>query len=205
MEREKRIILKTAALFLLLLALMPTQEAMAASKKKQALKAYAAMLEKKENKTGNYNFDKFALAYIDGDSVPELIYGDYGNTVYTYKNAKVQQLYSPGTSYVAGYYKKKGVVCVTYAHGNAYGDLLESYWYYKYSKGKFVQKLSKYKNSSWKNGKKIASSVTYWNVKEKKISKSLFQRQLKKLVGTKKMSKFKFYKNTSANRQKYLK
>lgn len=71
-------------LFLLLVcmisitAFLPSQSAEAVSTKKKALKAYSKMLSKKTIKrTGHTTMKtkdcKFAIAYIDNNSVPELI------------------------------------------------------------------------------------------------------------------------------------
>jgi hypothetical protein len=165
----------------------------AASKRKNALAAYAQFLEKKSAS------DEFALAYINGDKVPELIYGN--NAIYTYKNGSVSTMATYTMSYIKGYYKKTGIVDVSYAHGNIYGSSVKWDYYYKVSgKGNTI-KLTKclYEET----GKK--STTTYLNSGYSNISKTKFKQQLKKLTKSRKLIKVKYYKNTAANRKKLLK
>lgn len=192
MEKYAKRFLTLLCVMFLAGTLLPGMRAEAGAKK-DALKAYSSLLETKD--TGSYGF---ALAYIDGDGVPELVFDD---TIYSYKNGSIQSVTKLGWSncMLQGFYKKTGIIDVFYAHANIYGSIHWDY-YYKYSKGKCKQKLTKsiYNDS---NG----SATGYYNAKDNSISKTKFQRQLKKLVGTKKMTKFKYYKNTAANRKKYLK
>ena len=44
---------------------------------------------------------------------------------------------------------------------------------------------------------------TSWN--NKSVSKAYFDRALKRVVGKTRFTKYKFYKNTSSNRRRYLK
>lgn len=212
-------------LALTVLLLVPATTANAASKKSQALKAYKAFLSQSTTPWGGSSGKsvvlskcQFALAYIDKDSVPELILGcgfnshaDGFYTLYTYKNGQV--------TYVANlmdgfeYYKKKNLYCAIHSGTGGY----ETY-YFKLSGGKATYKLysqdepaSNYDfNRDGKitvNYKKVtAPKSPYYNASTKTITKSAFQKQLKKLVGSaKKVTVKKYYSNTAANRRKYLK
>lgn len=208
MSERKKLRIKVMALLLVSFLMVPTVKIQAASKKKEALKAYAAVLESKENKAGNYNQGKFALAYIDKNKVPELVYiygsRTYGGEMYSYQNGSVRQNVVPAFM-LYGYYKKKGVILASHTHANVVsGEAMEVMYYLKYSKGKFPIKLSRVKSYLWKSGRKKNLSVTYCNVKNKEISKSKFKSQLKKMAGSGKAMKFRFYDNTSTNRAKYL-
>lgn len=165
--------------------LIPEIHTEAASQKVKALQAYAAFLETKQ--TGN---DEFAIAYINADAVPELIYN--GTFVYTYTNKKVQEVHYTSSNRLGGYYKKKGIITEIIAH-----PMYSGTYYNKWTNGKFTAKLSVTTGV-------VGKETTYRNAKGKVVSKAQFQRQLKKLVGTKKVTKFKYYKNTAANRKKYL-
>ena len=87
-------------------------------------------------------------------------------------------------------YKKKGVVKQT-----AYRP--EEWDYYGYVKVNLAKNKSSIL-SGYSDGK-------YENSKNKTISKKQFNNILKKAVGKTKASKIKYYKNTAANRKKYLK
>ena len=110
--------------------------------------------------------------------------------IFTYKNGKVTRV---GTADMDGgkfyYYKKKGVFISCYVTGGVFDN------YRKVTKGKIVHKLQK--------GKTLFDNKTrYYNSNRKEISKSAFNRQLKKLVGSKKKTSARFYPNTPAIRKK---
>lgn len=201
-----------AALFV---ALLLPADAQAASAKKSALKAYNKFLQKKSYviEKENYNLadSVFSVAYIDNNSVPELLVRmdrkDGNNTLsrlalYTYRNGKVKILHtqsmgllgSYGNDY--GYYKKKAVFFMDFAHGY-YG----SRSYYKISNGKAALKL--YKGTEMRTSGK--SKITYENAAGKKIKKVQFNQSLKKMVGAKKATWMKMYPNTAANRASRIK
>lgn len=209
MNKRIKLLIKVMTLLLVFLVMAPTVKIQAASKKKEALKAYAAVLESKESKAGNYNQGKFALAYIDKNKVPELVYiygsKTYGGEIYSYQNGSAHQNIVPAFM-LSGYYKKKGVILASYTHANVVsGEAVEVTYYLKYAKGKFPVKLSRVESFLWKSGKKKNLSVTYCSAKNKKISKAKFKSQLKKMAGSGKVTKFRFYDNTATNRAKYLK
>ena len=218
-----------AALFVLITAfLIIPCEGRAASKKKKAMKAYNKLLSQSE--INYYDWDgrritetddndkeylvtlrssglEFTTAYIDNDSVPELIfYGDfetgtegplYPNAqVYTRRNGKLQylgglSLYSMSKS---GYYKKKGIIEDYAYNDNSHHDIN----YYRI-KGKTLKRLSIYK--SYPSRKK----VHYLKWPEKRISHKKFNKKLRKYIGKARLKHFKWHKNTPKNRKKYLK
>ena len=188
MKKKTRITILLTTLLLLFAFAMP---ASAASTKTKALKAYRKFLEKEKD---NLFYQYFGIAYINNDSVPELVtYGLGGKpTICYYKNGKVKNLMSAANCYYSHYYKKKGVVKQT-----AYPYRSEEWDYYGYVK----VNLAKNKwsiLSGYSDGK-------YENSKYKTISKKQFKNILKKAVGKTKATKIKYYKNTAANRKKYLK
>lgn len=214
MKREKRncwkiLFLMTAMLTLLLAAGMTTQ---AASQKTKAMRAYKKMMAKtsiyKEDwkmKTANC---EFAVAYIDNNSVPELIVyndtdiphvGGYG-MLYTYRGGKVR--YVTGLTMddksSLGYYKKKGILTDAYAQMGMKG---EKYIRLKKAKVSSVLYKSYMMNGySWK----LDTCYKYASNRTVEISKKSFSKKLKSYIGSRKMTKFKFYANTAANRAKYL-
>lgn len=193
----------------------PARSRLAASQKSKALSAYKKFLSKSYVKIGygkdeNYKAYpknwKFALAYIDNDSVPELVidagydYRSYPCTmVYAYTGGKVKKV-SEETGHGATfkYYKKKGMLRYDWAyHGYASKD------YVRYNSGKGTHFLSAYtdRDGSEAYYKGSWSGRPY----ENEISKSLLLKNLRKYVGTTTPTKAVYHKNTSSNRTKYLK
>ena len=110
------------------------------SSKSAALKAYYNFLK-------SYKFDLdsssrgFDLAYINNDSIPELIVfdGDYhaaGGKVYAYVNGKVKYVGEFGEWGGFQYQEKKGVICSTWSRANSYTT------YYKWSGSKLSTIMS---------------------------------------------------------------
>lgn len=192
-------------------SLLPGTGAQAASKSK-ALKAYKAFLAQSTIPWGRDTYYtavptkncSFALAYIDNNSVPELVVSNAQDithvagwgVVFTYKNGKVQPVDNIQLDGDFYYYKKKGIFASSYLGS---GEL--SYTYSKMSGVKAAEKLLEGKNII--SGKKSYYSLSADS--RKQISKSKFNSALKKLVGSTKKTKVKLYKNTSTNRTKRLK
>lgn len=208
---------RRAVLCMLILVMMLCPlEVQAASQKTKAIKAYKSMLSKKTMRWGNDTYYtkvpagrySFTLAYIDKDSVPELVVTtDYvthaagSMVIYTYRNGKVQVLtdgsndsgfYADNSRF--SYYKKKSVFVSCYGTGGVTDH------YFKMNKNKASKKLIADNSLMWGKSWYQCSGDT-----NKKISKSSFNSNLKKLVGSTKKTTVKFHKNTSANRKKYLK
>ena len=197
MKKKKRIM--GLLLFVVLLVAF-TGSVQAASQKSMALKAYNQFLSKTyidwESGYVETKNCSFALAYVDKDNVPELLVVGAGKPVYhasgygrlyTYKNGKVVQVAKIRDGF--RYYKKTGIYIAT---SFLWGQIDH---YMKLSGTSTKEKLGSF--ASYK--------TTYSDEKGKTISKSAFQKKLKKLVGKKKPVIAKAYKNTSANRKKYLK
>lgn len=191
------------SLILVIGLLVPGHTVQAASKKSQALAAYRSFLTQKSiNWNGAQNkVDpadcKFSMIYVDNNSVPELLLlagGKASNHVagfyslYTFKNGKVVHIATARDGFC--YYKKKGVF-VTYTA--LQGEYVS---YLKLAKGASAVKL---------RSKTYYSTDYYKGNSETKISKKTFKSELKKLVGSKKLTAPKFYENTAVNRTKYLK
>lgn len=196
----------------------------AASQKSKAIKAYKQFLSKSsitwtEGYTNVAASDcKFALVYIDKDSVPELVlktdavsHAEGYYQLYTYKNGKVKRLAYLKDGF--SYFKKKGVFRTTY--GPMMGE--QSFEYYKMSKNSYSY-VGGWIKSCWVNGewredgtyeynyyKALNKVKDCNNARTKEISKKQFQKELKKLVKSTKESKPKFYSNTAKNRKKHLK
>lgn len=218
MKQRKKIFLLT----LLLLMSMTSLTAQASSTKTKALKSYAKLLSKSKISTNKLKSSgcSFALAYIDNNSVPELVIKSFqlGSSngyyvVYTYKNGKAVQIGNLlGTSF--GYYKKKGVFRDMRYFTHPMGGPGDQTTYYKLSNGKITSMLSKAVYEPDPFYKRTKSMYYYYycagsdSSNYKSIKKSNYNSRLKKLIGSKtltKDTKMKFYKNTAANRKKYLK
>lgn len=137
------------------------------SSKSAALKAYYNFLK-------SYKFDLdsssrgFDLAYINNDSIPELIVfdGDYhaaGGKVYAYVNGKVKYVGEFGEWGGFEYQEKKGVICSTWSRANSYTT------YYKWSGSKLstimsssaIEEFTSYEDIKYKyyiNDKKVTLS-----------------------------------------------
>lgn len=209
-------ILKYILILALVIAMIPAMPGEAASKKSKALAAYKKMLSKSRVTVmpsgkriwdwESYSFVKytstksgkvtFAIAYIDGDSVPELILKDpkLGYGIWTYKNGKVRFVANGDSdSSVIGYYKNKSIYRTNeYSEGTPYYKV-----YYKMSGTKSSKVLSVFDSDT-------GDSWREYYIGNKVVSKSKFNKKLKAYTGNKKMKKFNFYKNTKANRKKRL-
>lgn len=182
----------------------------AASARKQALLEYAQILTQEKLKVSGeeerYVSTKkllFALAYIDNNSIPELIvragnktgFGqEFDTIIYTWRKGQVQRLtVDPfGEAYqTKEYYKKTGV----FIQPGVYGETM----YIKLMQGKTKRKMFSYKDRLEGNGK-----TKYYGLHGKKVNRNVFNSQLRKLLKNKKKSKFVFHKNTVKNRKKYL-
>ena len=209
MKRNRKGII---AMIVLLLAMIMPLNAQAASQKTKAIQAYKQLLSKStiawdNNWTVKSAHCSFGLAYVNKDNIPELVVrnsqdvsraGGYGR-IYTYKNVKVQQIAKLSLNNSRfSYYKKKSVYTDTYSLGGV------TRWYIKLSGTKSVKKLDTFTNTakvSWLP--KGTSYYKYANT-NKKISQSVFNKELKKLVGKKKITNVTLRKNTAANQKKYL-
>jgi hypothetical protein len=195
--------------------LLPNQVS-AMSAKTKALKAYNKLLSKKTINRGMESWNtsdcKFFVAYIDNNSVPELIVYNYKSAphaggfgaLYTYKNGKVKYVQSLALNIVdrLGYYKKTGWFMDNGMY-TGYGDERIEY----FSKGKVrTQSLGYVIEASWDDDSILVSQYTK-RLKSGKVvnlTKKQFRKELKKAVKGRKLTKYKFHKNTKSNRKKYL-
>ncbi len=208
----------------LIIALIPAMPSEAASKKSKAIAAYKKMLSKstvtvvpktvprrrgsKTYKPANAKNVCFTLAYINNDSVPELILVDLARDYYgiwTYKNGKVVNLkfvinfQEPGYHNTAvGFYRKKGIITEYYV--NPRGGYNRTF--YKISNGKAKELFSTGKDT--KNAP-VENYIAKSDGTYKKISKKAFNKKLKAYVGKTKFTQYYFRRNTASNRKKYLK
>ena len=198
------------ALAVILLFTM-SQNVSAASQKIKAVRAYASFLSKTKYvkwldqqsfSTGLAKNCYFALAYIDNNNVPELIlytpdsYHVAGfGVMYTYRNGKVVRVSELGFDLhsTLGYYKKKNVYTDNYSWTGT-----GSYDYERISGRRLGTRSIKYNYRL----QKWVTDGYYWN--DKRVSKASFNKALKKVVGNTKFTRYKFHKNTAANRKKYL-
>lgn len=217
----KKVVTKYLAFIMaiLLAIFIPTlpYKVQAATAKTQALKAYNKLLSQKTIPWGNNLYYtavpadtlSFTTAYIDNDSVPELIIMSSAvrqqagfALLYTYKNGKLQFVSNIDMNGDLYYYKKKGILIDRYVHRTEVDK------YMKFSGTKLTQKLS-FNTSTV--GVKSYYKFFKSNIRpddSKEISKTQFAKEVKKLTGGSKKSKIAMEalkKNTNINRTKYLK
>ena len=169
----------------------------AASTRTKAINAYNAFLKKQTSS------QRFALAYINNDNIPELIVDNKNGShltgftsLYAFNGKKMVKMdgyLDVKTSFP--YYKK----------GNVFLDddsvqFALTTGYYTFNGKKRVLCASKTVYSHPSNYGKVV-----YYVKTKKVSKTKYTNYIKKLSKGKKLSKAKMVKNTSANRKKYVK
>ena len=215
-------------LALVLSLVAPASSGYAMTQKQKALNAYNKWLSKSKVyvvEPGSYGFSyydtdssggivlrqytkaapaskvKFALAYIDSDSIPELIIKtklncNLGNvevwSILTYKNRKIKRIWY-GCD-VLGYYKKAG----TFKWRDDQDLRIDHYW--QINGTKIISKISKYYMGGWhysvENNNKYSSN-----------KHSVFSKYYKRMTKGKTLTKLtanSYHKNNSRNRKKYL-
>ncbi|MCD8012613.1 MAG: hypothetical protein LUG99_05480 [Lachnospiraceae bacterium] len=188
--------------FLLIsMSMLPAQRAEAASTKSSALKAYKVFLKNAQKSDGKGK--KFALAYVNNDTIPELY---YNGCLYTYKKGSVialseDALYDENFQ-IDTYYKKTGVAVLSYSYGP-----VDVYFYYKLTGGQLKLIMTYEIEYTLDSGGNVTGVTYSYYTDSKSLTKAAFDKKLKNLVGSKKAKTFtsSSYKNTSANRNKYLK
>ena len=149
---------------------------------------------------------KFSIAYIDADDVPELILHDtrYGYGVWTFKGGYFRCLqWGDFYDFPVGYYKKKGIFRINATtEGSPYYRV-----YYKMQTGKNTVKIQ---TQVCFDGDVDAETLNEWlgfyiGNSRKKVSSAVFYKNLKKYVGTTKMTQIYMHNNTGANRKKFIK
>ena len=145
----------------------------AAGKKAKALKAYDKFLSEKEKTPGSL-FDTWGLAYLNNDSVPELLTYNSGfpatgkPCIYTYKKNKVVLVSLNASScYYSHYYKKKGVVVSIYVPVAGHKDTSGFKGYYRVKNSDaidgaiFDHSASAYKNWTTVDMNSFVSRIQY--------------------------------------------
>lgn len=185
-----------------------------ADSKNDALKAYSEYLRSNRIASLDEGFGdwpayfrsdqvKFAIVYLDNNSVPELfitslnqrIGYEYDALVFTYRNGRIERYEDFATTVGLGptlpltYYKKTGII----KYNGIYGET----FYENLTNGK-VKGIGVYSNYSGKKKYYIWTTNKY-------VSKSSFDKYIKNCTKRKKGTKLVFYDNTVENRRKFLK
>ena len=162
----------TLILLLLFTLFAPAANVNAASKRTKALTAYQKKLTSLDSR-----YNKFALIYLNKDSIPELlITPDFSvhavaGEVYTYTGSKLKQLKYAGSDYGRLIYSKKKSVVSNSAWINGYGAVSTFYRFNKKGKG---TKLKTFEEASLPK--------TLYKINGKKVSKKKFNSEYKKMV-----------------------
>ena len=174
MKKNRPLILvATLALCMLLTLFVPATNVNAASKRTKALTAYQKKLKKLDS--GAY---KFALVYLDNDSIPKLLVTPYTSVhvaageVYIYTGGKLKQLKYAGSDFGRFVYSKKKSVVSNCAWINGYGSVATFYRFNK--KGKGI-KLKKFEEAN-------LPTKTVYKINGKKVSKKKYNSEYKKMV-----------------------
>ena len=223
MKRLKKILVITAVIITTMVFSINVD---AASEKTEALRAYAAYLNKDsikrkvdpctESSLDYYDLKecKFAIEKIDGDDIPELIIinSNYDALVCAYHGGKVVQLIEFWVNYrdmrTTYYYPKTGYIRNEYETGDNY--FLEEYYEIDstilYAKKRYNMEEEWSDNDG--NGvldKKFFEYEAYKNEDPVLISESDFYDAIKQYTERKKAKKFVTYNNTKAKRREILK
>ena len=150
----------------------PAANVNAASKRTKALTAYQKKLKKLDSK-----IYKFALVYLDKDSIPELVitskesaHAIYGE-IYTYNNGKLKNLKYAGSDFGQFIYSPKKSAAYNSSWINGYGAVSTFYRFNKKGKG---TKLKKFEEAYLPK--------TLYKINGKKVSKKKFNSEYKKMV-----------------------
>ena len=227
MKRAIRKLRTCLLLALLVSMIVPAASGHAITARQKALNAYKTMLSKsKVDIYGNgryynaYNGTvdapgktyrptasskvQFATAYINNDTIPELIVRtkttsrQYLWAIYTYKNGRVVKVTYGGdyTEILLGYYQRTGLFKRKYSK-----DMTWEY-HNKISGTKaypFASKLT-YKS----NGKSYRNYYIFVNSVRQNKSYSAYCSAFKKATGGKPFKRFNYHQNSAANRKKFL-
>ena len=146
---------------------------------------------------------QFAIAYINNDSIPELIVrtvdGHYGS-VLTYRNGKIVRLeYTDEViGMVYGYYSKTGM----YLNRRKWPDSISKDSYKLMGAAGVKERFEIY---TWKSG---AKEMFYYDRNGKSVTlrnHTEFRNKLLTFTKGKALTVYKFYRNTAANRKNILK
>lgn len=169
---KQLILVVTLTLCMLFTLFAPASNVNAASKRTKALTAYQKKLKKLDS-----NAYKFALVYLDKDSVPELLITPSTSVhvaageVYIYTGGKLKQLKYAGSDFGRLVYSKKKSVVSNSVWVNGYGAIATFYRFNKKGKG---TKLKKFEE--------VALPKMLYKINGKKVSKKKYNSEYKKMV-----------------------
>lgn len=168
---KQHILVVTLTLCMLFTLFAPATNVNAASKRTKALTAYQKKLKKLDSK-----IYKFALVYLDKDSIPELvitskesIHAVYGE-IYTYNNGKLKNLKYAGSDFGQFIYSPKKSVACNSSWINGYGAVST---FYRLSKTGKSTKLKRFDA--------IVNPKTSYKINNKKVSKKKYYAEYKKM------------------------
>ncbi len=168
---SQRILVSTLTLCMLFTLFAPAANVNAASKRTKALTAYQKKLKKLDSK-----IYKFALVYLDKDSIPELVitskestHAIYGE-IYTYNNGKLKNLKYAGSDFGQFIYSPKKSVACNSSWINGYGAVST---FYRFSKTGKSTKLKRFDA--------IVNPKTSYKINNKKVSKKKYYAEYKKM------------------------
>ena len=210
--------LKRAVLIALVFAMMiPSISGLAVTQRQKALSAYDKWLSGSKVLVlprGSQGYDlknyeevtyagtkasevKFALIYLDNDSIPELAVYDknYCYSVLTYRNGKVVRLFGKfeNFAYPTKYYKKK---CAFIAVSPMISKM-----------NKFIVRDNAAGKYFMKFQDDIKSTTEYYrgSSNHKQISSARLRSFMKNYTNGATLTRITYYQNTKTNRNKYLK
>ena len=168
---KQRILVATLTLCMLFTLFAPAANVNAASKRTKALTAYQKKLKKLDSK-----IYKFALVYLDKDSIPELVitskestHAIYGE-IYTYNNGKLKNLKYAGSDFGQFIYSPKKSAACNSSWINGYGAVST---FYRFSKTGKSTKLKRFDA--------IVNPKTSYKINNKKVSKKKYYAEYKKM------------------------
>lgn len=169
---KQRILVAILTLCMLFTLFAPAANVNAASKRTKALTAYQKKLTRLDSR-----YNKFALIYLDKDSIPELLITPKETVhiatsdVYVYTGGKLKKLKYAGSDFGRLVYSRKKSVVSNSAWINGYGAISTFYRFNKKGKG---TKLKKFEEAYLPK--------TLYKINGKKVSKKKFNSEYKKMV-----------------------
>lgn len=168
---KQRILVAILTLCMLFTLFAPAANVNAASKRTKALTAYQKKLTRLDSR-----YNKFALIYLDKDSIPELLITPKETVhiatsdVYVYTGGKLKKLKYAGSDFGRLVYsRKKSVVCNS-GWINGYGAVAT---FYRFKKNGKKTKLKKFEE--------IANPAALFKINGKKVSKQKYNAEMKKI------------------------
>ena len=168
---KQRILVATLTLCMLFTLFAPAANVNAASKRTKALTAYQKKLTSLDSR-----YKKFALIYLNKDSIPELLITPKETVhiatsdVYVYTGGKLKKLKYAGSDFGRLVYsRKKSVVCNS-GWINGYGAVAT---FYRFKKNGKKTKLKKFEE--------IANPTALFKINGKKVSKQKYNAEMKKI------------------------